>query len=62
VADDLDLGHGFHETAQGVRYTIHPAARDAVLDRLLQLNQERYEEEVRAGLHEGKARRQERLL
>jgi len=62
--DDLDLGHGFHDTPQGVRYTIHPAARDEVLDRLLQLNQERYEEEVRVGLWEGKAKgkRQERLL
>ena len=25
--DDLDLGHGFHETAQGVRFTIDEAAR-----------------------------------
>ena len=25
--DDLDLGHGFHETAQGVRFTIDKAAR-----------------------------------
>ncbi len=61
---DLDLGHGFHDMPQGVRYTIDPAARDEVLDRLLQLNQERYEEEVRVGLWEGKAKgkRQERLL
>lgn len=51
---DLDLGHGFHDTPQGLRYTISPPARDEVLDRLLALNQERYEEEVRQGLHEGK--------
>jgi hypothetical protein len=51
---DLDLGHGFHETAQGVRYTISAAARREVLGRLLRLNHERYEEEVRMGLHEKK--------
>ncbi len=49
---DLDLGHGFHETPQGVRFTISEAARREVLARLLQLNHERYEEEVKAGLHE----------
>lgn len=49
---DLDLGHGFHETAQGIRYTISESARREVLSRLLRLNHERYEEEVKAGLHE----------
>lgn len=51
---DLSLGHGFHETKQGVRYTISESARRIVLDRLLALNHERYEEEVKAGLHEKK--------
>ncbi|PWB56029.1 MAG: restriction endonuclease [Anaerolineales bacterium] len=51
---DLDLGHGFHETAQGVRFTISEAARREVLARLLKLNHERYEEEIKAGLHEEK--------
>ncbi|MBX0330835.1 hypothetical protein K2Z83_24560 [Oscillochloris sp. ZM17-4] len=51
---DLDLGHGFHETKQGLRYTISEAARRAVLDRLLALNHQRYAEEVAAGLHEKK--------
>lgn len=50
----LDLGHGFHKTKQGVRYTISESARRTVLDRLLALNHQRYEEEVRAGLHEKK--------
>jgi hypothetical protein len=55
---DLDLGHGFHETKQGTRYTISEAARREVLDRLLALNHERYAEEVAAGLHEkGKAKK-----
>jgi hypothetical protein len=49
---DLDLGHGFHETPQGMRFTISETARREVLARLLQLNHERYEEEVRQGLHE----------
>ncbi len=53
---DLPLGHGFHETAQGVRYTIHESARREVLSRLLKLNHERYEEEVQAGLHEAKGK------
>lgn len=51
---DLGLGHGFHETAQGVRYTISEQARREVLARLLKLNHERFEEEVKAGLHEEK--------
>lgn len=52
---DLDLGHGFHETKQGVRFTISEPARRIVLDRLLALNHEHYEEEVKTGLHEKKA-------
>ena len=51
---DLDLDHAFHETSQGVRYTIGPAARTEVLDRLLELNHQRYAEEVAAGLHDKK--------
>jgi hypothetical protein len=42
---DLELGHGFHETAQGVRFTISESARREVLSRLLGLNHERWEEE-----------------
>ena len=49
---DLDLGHGFHETPQGLRFTISEAARREVLTRLLQLNHQRYEEEVAQGLHD----------
>jgi hypothetical protein len=51
---DIDLGHGFHETKQGVRFTISEPARREVLDRLLHLNHERYAEEVRLGLHDKK--------
>jgi hypothetical protein len=52
---DLSLGHDFHETKQGVRFTITEAARREVLARLLKLNHERYAEEVKQGLHdEGK--------
>lgn len=49
--DDLDLGHGFHETKIGTRFTFAPVPRQEVLDRLLELNHERYAEEVRQGLH-----------
>lgn len=52
--DDLDLSHGFHETKQGVRFTISEAARREVLQRLLKLNHERYAEEVKQGLHDKK--------
>jgi len=51
---DLALGHGFHQTKQGVRYTISEPARREVLSRLLKLNHERYAEEVKQGLHEKK--------
>jgi hypothetical protein len=51
---DLELEHGFHETKQGVRYTISEPARREVLARLLKLNHERYAEEVKQGLHEKK--------
>jgi hypothetical protein len=44
---DLDLGHGYHDTKQGPRYTISNEARRTVLDRLLALNHERYAEEQR---------------
>lgn len=39
------LGHGFHETKQGVRYTLSEAARQEVLERLLLLNHQRHAEE-----------------
>lgn len=51
---DLDLDYGFHDTSQGVRCTFGPAARTEVLDRLLELNHQRYAEEVAAGLHDKK--------
>jgi len=51
---DLELGHGFHETKLGVRFTISEPARREVLQRLLKLNHERYAEEVKQGLHEKK--------
>ncbi|MEG3977257.1 restriction endonuclease [Microcoleus sp. herbarium8] len=49
---DLDLGHDFHETKQGLRYTISETAGREVLDRLLLLNHERYDEEKAQGLHD----------
>jgi hypothetical protein len=63
--DDLDLGHGFHETKQGIRFTISDPARREVLQRLLQLNHDRYAEEVKQGLHDkkkGKGKRKPRKV
>ena len=53
---DLNLDHEFYETKQGIRYTISEAARREVLDRLLELNHQRYAEEVAAGLHDKKSK------
>ena len=39
---EIELGHGFHDTKQGTRWTISPEAQRQVLDRLLALNHERY--------------------
>lgn len=63
---DLNPGHSFHATPQGVRCTLSEPARREVLDRLLALNHEPYAEEVRAGLHEkgkkaGKAGKSKRV-
>jgi hypothetical protein len=38
---DLPLGHGFHTHRQMERWTVSPAARVEILDRLLELNHER---------------------
>ncbi|GIF44256.1 Eco57I restriction-modification methylase domain-containing protein [Actinoplanes xinjiangensis] len=46
---DLVLGHGFHDTRQGRRFTIDPAVQVEVLDRLLELNHQRHAEELAAG-------------
>ncbi|MBK6608036.1 MAG: hypothetical protein IPG24_21780 [Leptospiraceae bacterium] len=43
---DLDLEHGFHETKQGVRFTVSDRARVEILDRLLELNHKRYAAEL----------------
>jgi hypothetical protein len=53
--EDINLGHGFHETNQGIRFTISESARREVLDRLLALNHQRHAEEVALGLHEKKS-------
>jgi hypothetical protein len=46
---DLDLGHGFHDTSQGIRYTFEPIVRQEILDRLLELNLDRWASEEAAG-------------
>ncbi|MEU4663656.1 DNA methyltransferase [Micromonospora chalcea] len=51
---DLSLGHGFHQTRQGTRFTIDPNAQVDALDLLLELNHERHRAE-REGLRPGTA-------
>ena len=58
--DDVKGKHGFHETKQGIRYTISGDARRTVLQRLLKLNNERYEEEVSQGLHDKQLKTKQR--
>jgi hypothetical protein len=48
--DDLPMDHDFHDTRQGVRYTLGPATRTELLDRLLELNHQRAAAEAAAGL------------
>jgi hypothetical protein len=52
--DGTALRHDFHETKQGVRWTLHPDVRRNILDRLLALNHQRHAEEVADGLHDKK--------
>ncbi|MFC8848653.1 MULTISPECIES: Eco57I restriction-modification methylase domain-containing protein [unclassified Micromonospora] len=42
---NLTLGHGFHRTRQGTRFTIDPTAQVDVLDLLLELNHQRHAQE-----------------
>jgi hypothetical protein len=51
---DLDLGHDFHQTEQGARFTISPNARAEILDRMLELNHARHAAELADGLHRGR--------
>lgn len=44
--DDLNLEHGFHETQQGVRFTVSKRARNEILERLSRLNHERHRLEI----------------
>ena len=54
---DLELNHHHWITPQGMRFTVSPGAKDELLDRLLELNHERYGTEVTAGLHGKKAKK-----
>ncbi|MFE1507500.1 Eco57I restriction-modification methylase domain-containing protein [Streptomyces sp. NPDC058726] len=54
---DLVLKHGFHPAPQGPRFTIALDVQVEILDRLLELNHARYEEEVKQGLHTPEAKR-----
>jgi hypothetical protein len=54
---DLELDHHHWETPQGVRFTVSPVAKDKLLDLLLELNQQRYAEEVATGLHDKKTKK-----
>ncbi|MCA1606316.1 MAG: hypothetical protein LC775_12780 [Acidobacteria bacterium] len=48
------LDHGFHKVGRETRYTIGPDAQREILDSLLELNHERYAQEVAQGLHNKK--------
>jgi hypothetical protein len=50
--ENLGLEFRHRESALGVRFTISRSEREEILDRLLALNHERYEQEVEDGLHD----------
>jgi hypothetical protein len=54
--DDLipQLDHGIHPVGRDTRFTVGPAMQREIVDRLLELNHERYAAEVAAGLHDKK--------
>ncbi|MFI0370846.1 Eco57I restriction-modification methylase domain-containing protein [Actinomadura sp. 1N219] len=57
--DDLipQLDHGHHPVGRETRYTVGPAVQRELVDRLLELNHERYAAEVAAGLHDKKGKK-----
>ncbi|MGI8333664.1 Eco57I restriction-modification methylase domain-containing protein [Actinomadura scrupuli] len=57
--DDLipQLDHGIHPVGRDTRFTVGPAVQRELVDRLLELNHERYAAEVAAGLHDKKTRK-----
>ncbi|WP_433300942.1 Eco57I restriction-modification methylase domain-containing protein [Actinoplanes sp. CA-030573] len=57
--DDMVMDHDFHDTRQGMRYTVSPAAQQEILDRLLELNHARHADERRGAA--GRLPRQLRL-
>lgn len=49
---EIELDHGFHHVrGAGTRWTFAPEAADEILERLLELNHDRYLAEVEAGFH-----------
>lgn len=64
---DLTLNHDFYvvtstlnkegKRIDEIRFTISPEAKEEVLERLLKLNHQRYEEEVKQGLHDKKGKK-----
>jgi hypothetical protein len=55
---DLDLAHGFQDDDGGAsssQHGLNGRMRDLVLTKLIELNRQRYEEEVDQGLHFGRA-------
>jgi hypothetical protein len=53
---DLRLDHHHWVTPQGMKFSVSPQAKDELLDRLLELNHERYAAEVAAGLHRNRGK------
>ncbi len=57
--DDLipELDHGHHAAGRETRYTVGPAVQRELIDRLLELNHERYDAEKARSLHDKKGKR-----
>jgi hypothetical protein len=51
------LDHGIHPVGRDTRFTVGPSIQREIVDRLLELNHERYAAEVAAGHHDKKTKR-----
>lgn len=60
VAQGLD--HDFHQAGAYTRYTVGPAVQREILDRLLELNHQRFAGEMAKGLHDKKAGRKTKAV
>ena len=50
--ENISLEHDFYESKQGIRFSISEQSRVKIIKKIVQLNSQRYQEEVQSGLYE----------